>query len=54
MVFQLRKKSFKKELDDLLQRFVLIFSFRLGSMKRLSDWRSRLTFRSVIQLSGGA
>lgn len=53
-MFQLRKKSFKKELDDLLQMFVLIFSFRLGSMKRLSGWRSRLTFRSVIQLSGGA
>lgn len=49
-MFQLRKK----ELDDLLQMFVFFFAFRLGSRKRLSDWRSWLTFRSVIQLSGGA
>lgn len=48
MVFQARERSFKKEVtDDFLSLFV-IFAFRLGSMKRLPDWRSWFTFRSVI------
>ena len=46
--------SFKKNvIDDFLSVFVF-FSFRLGSMKRFSDWKSWLTFRSVIYLSGRA
>lgn len=48
MVFQARERSFKKKvIDDFLSVFVF-FSFSLGSMKRLSDWKSWLTFRSVI------
>lgn len=41
----LSEKSFKKEvIDDFLPVFVF-FAFSLGNMKRLSNWRSWLTFQ---------
>ena len=53
--FRQKKKIFRKEvLDGLMLMFIFFSAFKLGSMKRLSNWRSWLTFRSGIHLSGEA